>query len=876
MRKSLSVILACIIVALLCACGNNAVKGNILPKEIENIDKDPHISEGQEAYEHDNSQFPPGMFCGRWIRQDSESVPETIEIPSLNAEGGSRSVECMPVALQFSETQETYGTDTFRNLDLGDQEYAQAEFAAADTPEETIVSRVIFDTAGDLLAIGVTGLELTESSGLEKITGADIFELDYKIRWEGSSLVLSFGDSEAVYRPSMIPQDLSQLSFRGRFYDQQNPGIDITEISIEGSECTIGTLYSDRMTGTITFEENGSVTIKTDEGDEWSFGSFWISDMCLTLERGGEKYSYYYISDNFGISYLNEKYANKLVHSSSLCMQGHRCNELLLAHTGALADFGMYTDVEVNSIEVPSGRVTEPFEVYYGNARLNVRAVNCFDAPVPLAYCRICWFEFDDTCGDISIEETYLEDPVLTCGMSRREIPDYCNNLYELDDGSMSAGFLLGSPKEDKDAGSFAEENNCTEVPVEEMYGEMLASFDESGSLNKMTFYVPGLMYDHLTEHMRPADVMRCSRSALAELGKKRDAIAEAVNKSEIGSIPGIKVSERSGAVIIANDLLFVHGKNALSDEGKELLDSFLSAYLLTIFGNKASSDIESIDIISHTGIGPESVMENLSRQYADVVCSYLSERSAADCTEDENKFRTLASGSGRYYTSPGVTAGDGSDACIEITYKLKPSKAKKNPGLEEISLGNNGTGDGVSFLQELTECVSGETADILRIYAGSISEKEYTNDEFGIQWTLPEGWRFYQNRRMESFNNGSAADLLARRQPVYIMAASDSGDRQQVSMRLYIAEKKEEGLTENMHQNYLHYYQALFGNVKEEFTEEKINGRKIPRSVYSFYWDGRQVTRTNYYFSGEKALLVAGITVPEGGEGPGNLFRED
>ena len=86
----------------------------------------------------------------------------------------------------------------------------------------------------------------------------------------------------------------------------------------------------------------------------------------------------------------------------------------------------------------------------------------------------------------------------------------------------------------------------------------------------------------------------------------------------------------------------------------------------------------------------------------------------------------------------------------------------------------------------------------------------------------------------------------------------------------------KEEGLTENMHQNYLHYYQALFGNVKEEFTEEKINGRKIPRSVYSFYWDGRQVTRTNYYFSGEKALLVAGITVPEGEEGPGNLFGED
>ena len=146
-----------------------------------------------------------------------------------------------------------------------------------------------------------------------------------------------------------------------------------------------------------------------------------------------------------------------------------------------------------------------------------------------------------------------------------------------------------------------------------------------------------------------------------------------------------------------------------------------------------------------------------------------------------------------------------------------------------------------------------------------------------GLEWNIPDGWQFYPDERMQNLNGGDLADLISNNQPYYIMAASDSPDEQMVSIRLYPTRTRQEELVSMMDQNYLMQYEYDFGKVTDQFEEESLNGDDWvpPHSVYQFKWDGRQVTRINYYLLQDDALAVLGITVPDDLEMPGGFRFE-
>ena len=70
--------------------------------------------------------------------------------------------------------------------------------------------------------------------------------------------------------------------------------------------------------------------------------------------------------------------------------------------------------------------------------------------------------------------------------------------------------------------------------------------------------------------------------------------------------------------------------------------------------------------------------------------------------------------------------------------------------------------------------------------YSGEYADGSYVNEGIGMDWQLPEGWHFYNDDEMTSYNGGSAKEILLKKEPIYAFAAVNDSYDTMTSNRSY------------------------------------------------------------------------------------------
>ena len=903
------------------SCADSRVPhGHILPSRLEGLQigmsdqelqrnkfNDPltlFVPEGAEASDHDSSKFPTRMLHGKWIRTELSENPELFEIPSLHDADGVRSVVCMPDILQFAET-DMDEENSFEAINFGDLEYGQAVFSlqekAIENPGETaeknatdhkdrnkeesgkenVTARLIYDTAGNTLALGLTGLEMPMQGSDRQIEAVDITELDYSMEWQENVLRLRWQGTEAVYVPSIYNGDIKNMDIMARNIQIHNSDMDFRTISISGETCLAATFMGQEISGDITFEENGSVSIHTQTGETWTYTGWWLADCCLALEKNGKKILYW-TENSSVLSYSQEDFHPLWDDWVGLCIQGQYVGNPLGNMVYCMTqDNSFFTGAELEKTMIPPGTVTEPFEMYWGRNSLHVRAVNSYDTALPLGFCTICWYGIDESCGDVSLGGVDQVRELFRMGTEKAAICDYYREFFQFgDDGTKLYCRQLDfhSPLSLQSERSFIEyqwTNPCEEILEEDNRKEAVLLFDNRNALQGIEVFAPGLLYDNVSDCADFESLRGADRTSLKDLSSSRDDVFLKMQTFAAGQGSGIEANPFSGGLLIDNEKIFAAESTELSDEGRKTLKQIGQSFFEIAAEAGDMYPLQEIAVISHTEYGPGEKMEAYSKAYAESVCTALKEF----CTGGEyDSLGRLLKPEPRFYTDNISETNyeiSISDNCIQLVCIFQVPEDL--PG-ETFAVQKHAIDPNVHrLMEEASPLVSASDAEVLARYAGIYEKGSYSNPAMGLEWNIPDGWQFYPDERMQNLNGGDLADLISNNQPYYIMAASDSPDEQMVSIRLYPTRTRQEELVSMMDQNYLMQYEYDFGKVTDQFEEESLNGDDWvpPHSVYQFKWDGRQVTRINYYLLQDDALAVLGITVPDDLEMPGGFRFE-
>ena len=103
------------VILMMAGCGTNAggkavnLRGNILPKRIENLSYEDVIPEGSEAgwvEKYDATAFNERMLTGTWKRTRTEGETEVLEVPAPSGSGNEAlRVNAFPENMIFSNAK---------------------------------------------------------------------------------------------------------------------------------------------------------------------------------------------------------------------------------------------------------------------------------------------------------------------------------------------------------------------------------------------------------------------------------------------------------------------------------------------------------------------------------------------------------------------------------------------------------------------------------------------------------------------------------------------------------------------------------------------------------------------------------------------------
>ena len=869
-----------------CEGGRKSYAGKILPSRIENIpDKDvvPEGAEGIEEQEYDVTAFNYRMFVGTWNLVETQGEAADLAVPAPSGSGTDTwSLRAFPLDIVFGNT--TRGGDReFYRIPFDDVTYMEATYelspnaeesndsdtgiAAAQTAEK-MCFRMLYDVVDTTIGVGFTGEVTDELYYNEVVDSVNVAEVDYDFSWSGYELTLKYGDASATYVPSTFKGDMQSAvkDFSGGNGQSKIPGWSFSPIKMNGDGTgAISNYYDTGIPMEYAFSEDGKFTVVTGLGDTYSFDRYWYSDSCLTLPAGDMKMMYQH---DYLVLFANDTYrpkkAEEVVFGNELIIAGKKMGSPLWRSVSELIDNGYRTNVDVNVSRVPSGRISPEFELIFRTAHLKVRAVNPTDLELPLGGCILCSYQFDADSGSVSKRLNYMtgEDYAVCGETTRAELQEF-NNLYMPDDNTMVVQLdHIGSLSDY----NFSDYNaKILDGMKGEDATELLTLELEGDTLHAVTVCIADYITGNLEHNVEYGKLSDLTQEDTQETCRIRDEITEALEQ-EFASRSDL-TCDTYGTVFLPWSKVFLYGKAELSDEGKEFIDGIVDTYTGILKKYDSISGIE-VGVFARTDLIEDGQSYTVPR--AQAVSEYLLSASSLSNRKEGN-----LSGEGikaAPYGCADYVRGEENGNLVSIRFLMNPQAASRSEDeVQLISKASEGE-ESYDYMKLGEEDVGRKLAAFASKYAGGVIDDRYVNEGIGMDWTLPEGWHFFNDDEMISLNGGSARDLLLNDQPVYVFAAvNDSYDRM-IDLRLYayegeLYEEAASEFAESLYNSYKSYCETAYSDVSAEAEDVTIGNRKVKKGTFRFSADEQTFVRKQYYLVFEDASAVITLSGTEDSE---------
>ena len=625
----------------------HAASAGILPSKITDIQSGGKIPAGAEAKAHDNSDYLPVLFSGKFVLAENAAAPEETPV-SVKTDEGDYRIGAFPVSIEFGEGGEfSFGYET---VPLADIPYCQAEFPVSGQSGQTVTIRAGYDTDGDMLALGLTEYTVNILNGVSEIKETGITELDYQIEWKGTQLTLSSGGESAVYTADGLMLDENGLPDISAAAPAPESEVE-SAFQVIGMERAIAA-DGERMETGITFNEDGSAVIGEHTGGTISsYPAWFIGPQYLVFVREDGKREIYKVEgpmSDLSMELMMPPMI-EMLHGSAVFIDGTRTETYASFAVKKALENGYTTDADPE-MQVESRTVSDPFDLTMGGASLHARAVNPYEFAAPLSECLIASVTFDAGDGNISYSES-----LVTGESTHADVKNTFGQGYE------DTGDRL-TYKTRAFAGILSMD---IENLMEEPYGETLIEndqdldlsflFDEKETLTGMSFVVPSLLYSGLQDNLSREELENLDPNAAGEVIGVRDEILAALVKEFADAGVDVEVDETTGTVRMASEVLFKSGSFSISKEGKKYIDSFIGAYAKVLLGGDFKEKIERIEISGHTD--NEGTYENnlyLSEKRAEAALKYCLESKENGMDDAQRKaFESLTESAGYSYSDP-------------------------------------------------------------------------------------------------------------------------------------------------------------------------------------------------------------------------------
>ena len=864
---SLAVFAALLLVMTGCQGQTHAYAGKILPKRIENIrDKDvvPEGAEGIGEREYDAEAFNPRMFIGRWKLQETDGNTADLEVPAPSGSGADTwSVKAFPLDIVFGSAVRGGDTEVFR-IPFDDVTYMQADYELTALNEESesagssvaaaqetgpVCFRMLYDTVDTRLAVGFTGEVADELYYNESVDSVDVCEVDYDFSWSGYELTLKMGGASATYVPSTYEGDMQRAvnGFSGGNGQVKIPGWSFSPLRMNGDGSgTVSTYYDSNVPMKYEFSEDGKFSVVTEYGDEFTYDKYWYSDSCLTLPSGDIKMMYQH---DYLVLFESDTYRYKSVDSvtfgNELMIAGKKMGSLLWRPVKDLIDIGFRTNADLDLSRIPSGSMSPEFELKFRTAHLLVRAFNPTDTELPLGGCIICLYRFDDTSGSVGRRMNYLiGDDYAVCGETTREDLQEFKNLYLTDENTLVVplehiGYLSDYNFSDYNAQVLAgmSGEGATELLTFEM---------EENKLCAVTACIADYVTGNLEHNVDYEELSDLSRTQVEETAGQRDDIAAKIETTF--SLRQEVTCDKYGTVFIPWSEVFQYGKTELSDEGKEFIDEVIDTYAGALLPCDNIVEIE-------TGVHARNDLTEDGQSFTVTRARALEEYLRSEDSKSRRKTGNL---SGIEMTSVGYGSadylkGENSGNLISVRFLMRPEIT--SDGKDDIDLvfkADEGQ-DTYNYMLLSAENVGKKMAAFAEKYSGEYLADRYVNEGIGMDWQLPEGWHFYNDDEMTSYNGGSAKEILLKKEPIYTFAAVNDSYDTMIDLRLYVYEgEMYEGadteFAESLYRSYKSYCETAYSDVEAGSQDVTIGGRTVKKGTFCFTADEQEFVRKQYY----------------------------
>lgn len=690
-----------------CGGGEKEEKGKeiagILPTRIEQIGQGGVIPEGHEAKVEAQSEYTLDMLWGTWVRKGSSAsdpeVPEqTIQI---GTEEEPKEIECFPKMMSFNPAwadaytgygsgravaesncmnaendlrlswdgtrggsgfavtydvkeplgealeQSGYGFGVaVLNEVFAEDDYAQ--FFSGLTPE----IKIAYAIHENLLAIGVT----EEGAYDDELSETSIVEIDYEMSLKGYELELTYNGETAVYVPEQIEGTTNYQGFYMKKagvtdgYEEIDKIIGISLIPDaeylqinEGSSTMMFNLHEGYVESSYEFGEDGIVTINSSKGDTYEYEYYYSGDS-LTL-----------ISDNQTAVYSLYDYVIESQNETPTYGFYAAENEINVRTYWSVSDLlekGFRTFADLSQ-PVASCQVTDKITLSYQGAELEIEAVNPYENVVALADCMIGLYSIKDTSGIISkMDGTEI-------GISTLDEIDLFYAPYEKTDSILrykgeSPGIL--------EIRSFdaAYGNSTTGAKVLEEGDNMEVIYHfENNVLEEITIENPALLYNGLQDNVENSLLAQMEPAEFQGVLQVRDTIMDRLRSAFAEAGIEVNINEKTGEILMDNDILFAVDKYNLTAEGQQYIDSFMGVYASVITAEEFSDYISGVYFEGHTdSSGSYGYNLILSQNRAETVLDYCVNSTGSDMNSSQKaKLQQLATAIG--YSSSDLVYDD-------------------------------------------------------------------------------------------------------------------------------------------------------------------------------------------------------------------------
>ena len=179
------------------------------------------------------------------------------------------------------------------------------------------------------------------------------------------------------------------------------------------------------------------------------------------------------------------------------------------------------------------------------------------------------------------------------------------------------------------------------------------------GVLSSVELRDPSLSHGGLEDNLEPEELETITYEEQVEVAEVRKSILEELTAAFAENQIEVAVDEKTGEIVLLDNILFGNESYTLSEEGKAYLDSVFGIYARVLLEGEYSDRVSAIVFEGHTNtLGTFDYNQDLSEKRADAVLTHCLE-SEANRLDDglKTELSEIAQTVGRSYTDPVYTS---------------------------------------------------------------------------------------------------------------------------------------------------------------------------------------------------------------------------